>query len=182
MSIAGRVTQRGRVSSMIEVPDYFLHALCELGVREMPGSASNACVLQYWKEAKTATQVNDDSVVPWCAAFVGAMLMRGGVEPTRKANAKSFLTWGHEVKGTGLVGAIVVLNRPPPAPAWTGHVAFCCGMTSTHIHLLGGNQADKVSIAAFPRARVAAIRAPLGIMFKPTGMLLPVSAVEPGVA
>lgn len=166
---------------MIEVPDYFLHALTELGVREIPGKDNNSRILAYWNEAKTSLKVSDDETA-WCAAFVGAMLMRGGVEPTRKANAKSYQTWGHQVTGTGLIGAVVVMNRKPPAPEWQGHVGFCCGMTNDLIHLLGGNQGDRVSIASFPRSRIASIRAPLGMAFKPTGLLLPVSLVEPKVA
>lgn len=164
---------------IVSVPTYFLHALTQLQIKELPGdAANNPTIVAYWKEAGIELKVTSDET-PWCAAFVGAMLMRGEVQSSNKANAKSYLQWGKEVIGLGLLGAIVVLNRARPAPEWQGHVGFCCGFDGSTIRLLGGNQGNKVSIASFPRARVAGIRYPAGWDVQQANFMLPVSAVDP---
>lgn len=162
------------------LPEYLVHAFGEIGTIEVKGAEHNQRIVQYWADAKTTFKVVDDEVA-WCAAFVGAMLFRGGIEGTRKADAKSYADWGDEWTGLGL-GAIVVLHRKPPAPSWQGHLGACVGLTPTHVHVLGGNQSDRVSIAAFPRARVMTMRRPKGVVLPASGLLLPVSAVEPDVA
>ena len=164
--------------NLVTVPGYFLHALSELRVSEVKGSDSNARILKYWNEARTSLAVSTDETA-WCAAFVGAMLFRDGVEGTRKPNAKSYATWGDEWRGVGL-GAVVVLHRKPPAPKWQGHVAFLAGLAGEYVYCLGGNQGDSVSIAAFPRSRVMTIRQPAGVVLPgSTFVLPPPSAVEP---
>lgn len=163
----------------ITVPEYFLHALTQLGTLEVPGAESNPRILAYWQEAGISLAKGEGDEVPWCAAFVGAMLARGGIQNSGKGLAKSYQLWGSPGSGTGLIGAVVVLNRPDPAPKWQGHVGFCCGLTADKVHVLGGNQHDRVSIAAFPRTRVAAIRWPGGILMPASTLLLPVSEVDP---
>lgn len=166
--------------NLVSVPGYFLHALAEMHVAEVKGAENNPRIVAYWNEAKTTLKVTDDET-SWCAAFVGAMLFRDGVEGTRMANAKSYAIWGDEWTGSGL-GAIVVLNRAGDAPKWQGHVGLACGMSATHVNVLGGNQGDKVSIASFPRSRIVTIRQPKGIKLPSSGFILPVSQVDPSVA
>lgn len=163
--------------NLVTVPGYFLHALGELHTAEIKGAHANPRIMAYWNEGKIQLDVSEDEV-PWCAAFVGAMLFRDGVEGTRKANAKSYARWGDEWTGLGL-GAVVVLNRKPPAPAWQGHVGFLCGLTKDHVHVLGGNQGDKVSVAAFPRNRVMTMRQPKGVKLPTSGFSLAPSQVAP---
>lgn len=169
--------------SIVSVPGWLLHALTELHTAEIAGGKDNPRIVGYWKEAKVNGLGPDDDETPWCAAFVGALLFRDGIEATRSGLAKSYATWGDEWTGTGL-GPVVVLNRKPlpdgrPAPKWQGHVGFGVGLTGTHVHVLGGNQGNKVSIAAFPRERVLTIRRPKGVTLPTSGMVLPVTAVDP---
>lgn len=160
------------------VPSWFIHALAEIGQAEVHGAGSNLRIAQYWKGADIDVAVTDDET-PWCAAFVGAMIASALIYGTRKANAKSYLGWGDNLPNNAEppVGAIVVLNRPPAD--WKGHVAFCAGWANGKVHLLGGNQGDRVSIAAFDQKRIAGIRWPKEVPLIGTRILLPVTANSP---
>lgn len=164
------------------VPNYFLHALTQLRIHETSGPKATEQIVAYWKEGKLDTwKPSEGDETPWCAAFVCAMLERGGVQSTRKANAKSYRTWGHPVVGAGLFGAVVVMDRAKGQP-WQGHVGFCCGFTAQDVHVLGGNQGNSVSIAAFPQKRIVAVNFPLGLEPGRPGFVLPPTAVEPTVS
>lgn len=142
----------------MNTPKWLKLAQAELGTKEIPGTADSPAVLHYAQEAGVGSVVSHDSV-PWCAAFVGAMLARAGMHGTGKANAKSYLDWGEKLNGP-VLGCVVVLNRPPND--WEGHVAFYVGRASVGaIRLLGGNQADMVCEADFDLGRVAEYRWPL---------------------
>lgn len=166
--------------NLVTVPGYFLHALAEIGVSEIKGADNNKIILAYWNEAQMSLKVSDDET-SWCAAFVGAMLFRDGVEGTKLPNAKSYATWGDEWTGTG-IGAVVVLNRAGNAPKWQGHVGFLAGVTSANVHVVGGNQGDRVSIAAFPRARVMTIRQPKGVKLPSGSFVLSAPSLPASVA
>ena len=125
----------------------------QIGVKEWSGIASNPAVLQYYREAGVP-QAGDD--VPWCAAFVGAMLRRAGYKSSGSLMARSYLQWGTAITGPRK-GAVVVLERGQ-APA--GHVAFVDDWSPTVIKCLGGNQGDAVSISNYARSRVLGYRWP----------------------
>jgi uncharacterized protein (TIGR02594 family) len=141
-------------------PRWFTWALHELGVRETPGKGSTDRILAYRKLAKIPLD-GEDSVVPWCAIFANAALEQSGVKGSRSGAAKSFLDWGVGLKKP-VPGAVVVLNRPK-GWAWQGHVGFYRGETADQVYLLGGNQGDAVSIAAFDKSRIVGIRWPVGV-------------------
>lgn len=113
----------------------------------------NPRVLAYYKEAGVP-QSRD--AVPWCAAFVGAVLARCGVQGTGSLLARSYERWGRSVRlEEAKPGDVVVLSRGAP---WQGHVAFFDRRAGDKIYLLGGNQGDQVNITAYPVARVVAVR------------------------
>ena len=58
----------------------------------------------------------------------------------------------------GRFGAVAVLSRGSDPSA--GHVGFLLGETDGHVLLLGGNQGDAVSVAAFPKTRLLGFRWP----------------------
>jgi len=148
----------------MSIPNWMEEAVKEIGVLESPGAANNPKILKYAKDAGIQDIVNHDSV-PWCAAFVGGMLARGGVGGTGKANAKSYLQWGVKLNGP-VLGCVVVLDRPPHE--WQGHVAFYVGRPSIgKIRLLGGNQGDMVCEADFDSGRVNQYRWPAGLPIQP---------------
>lgn len=133
----------------------------EIGTREFAGTADNPRIIKYWNDAGLANVADGQDEVPWCAAFVGAMLARGRQSGSGKANARSYESWGRKLI-TPCLGAVVVLSRPPHA--WQGHVGFYLGtdLGRGRVRIIGGNQADAVSIADFPIERVLGYRWPAG--------------------
>jgi len=125
-----------------------------IGVLEVKGPKHNQKILDFWKSAKLGGIKNDE--VPWCAGYVGGVLEMCGIRSTRADSARSYLNWGIKLAGP-LVGAIVVFERG----ASSGHVGFVIGRTSTgDLIVLGGNQADQVSLARFDVKRVLGYRWP----------------------
>lgn len=102
----------------------------------------------------------------WCDAFVGACLERAELASTRSLMARSYLRWGEKLED-GRFGAICVLSRGSDPSA--GHVGFLLGETPEHVILLGGNQGDAVSVAAYPRARLLGFRWPQQVAQQPPG-------------
>lgn len=157
----------------------------EIGVKEAPGPADNPVIVQYWKDAGIADVAMGQDEVPWCAAFVGAMLVRGHVPGSEKANARSYEKWGRALASPCL-GCVVVISRPPTA--WQGHVGFyiATDKIARRVRLLGGNQGDAVSIADFSLDRVVAYRWPTSGLIQPEWVgPLPVdgkATVEPSAA
>lgn len=130
-------------------------AWAELGIAERPGSDSDPAIVGYYRDAGHG-EIADDGV-PWCAAFVGACLARAGAVPTGSLMARSYATAGEGLDQPRL-GAIAVLSRGADPSA--GHVGFLVGWSAQSLILLGGNQGDGVSIAAFDRRRLVALRWP----------------------
>lgn len=138
---------------MVEVdpiPWYTL-ALKERGVLEAPGGKDNPKVVAYYRDAGFPSVKHD--AVPWCAAFVGAMLKRAGIKPSGSLLARSYLNWGKKISSP-VKGCVVVLQRG--SSTFLGHVCFYVspGMG------LGGNQSDRVSIAPFNAKRILGYRMP----------------------
>ncbi len=136
-------------------PAWLAAAWAEFGVREIPGTSDSADVLSYYKEAGHPAIKHDE--IAWCAAFAGAMLKRADIAGTGSLLARSYLRWGVPVDAPKL-GAIAVLERGSDPGA--GHVGFLVGAATKRIFLLGGNQGDAVSVAAFDRARLIGCRWP----------------------
>jgi len=136
-------------------PPWLAEAWTELGQREIGGSGANARIRAMFRDAGHPAITSDETA--WCAAFVGACLARSGLEPTRSLLARSYLGWGLATDEPEF-GAIVVLSRTSDPSL--GHVGFLIGATPSAVILLGGNQADSVSVEAFPRERVLSFRRP----------------------
>lgn len=130
-------------------------AKAEIGVKERAGKAINPKIKAYYEEAGHP-YIKDDAV-PWCAAFVGAMLERAGLKGTGALTARSYLTWGKPLKKPQ-PGAIMVFKRGNSS--WQGHVAFYVTQDATHYHVLGGNQGNAVSIAKYKKEDLIGIRWP----------------------
>jgi uncharacterized protein (TIGR02594 family) len=133
-------------------PRWYALALAERGAKEAPGAADNPVVQGYYRDAGHP-QVKHDSV-PWCAAFVGAMLARAGVAPSGSLAARSYLAWGEKLDAPWQ-GCIVVLKR---GKGWQGHVTFFDREENGRLICLGGNQSDKVSFAAYRKSLVLGYR------------------------
>lgn len=140
---------------MSELPSWYALAQREIGTKEAPGFANNPTVQQYYVEAGAGKQPD---AVPWCAAFVGAMLRRAGYSGTGYLAARSYLGWGVALKRPK-IGCVVVLERG--ASSWQGHVAFYNRQNKNGtIRLLGGNQLDSVNYGNFAVFKVLGYRWP----------------------
>ena len=137
------------------IPLWFALAQKELGIKEAPGFANNPAVEAYFRDSGKGKQPDS---VPWCAAFVGAMLERAGQRGTGFWAAQSYLNWGKAL-AQPIQGCIVVFKRGNSS--WQGHVAFFDRMNKDgSIRVLGGNQADQVSYANFSTRNLLGYRWP----------------------
>lgn len=143
-------TQPG--SAVVEAP-WLDAARRELGVHEVAGAASNSKIGDYYQAAVGRAYTDD---VPWCAAFVGAMLTDTGYKGTGSLMARSYLDWGR-VLDKPRRGCIVVFRRGAPP---SGHVAFVDDWDSSKLRCLGGNQSDAVTVSTFSRSAVLGYRWP----------------------
>lgn len=135
---------------------WFEIARLQLGVRETPGAANSSAVSAYFKAAIGAVQADS---VPWCAAFVGAMLAQAGYKPSGSLMARSYLEWGTKLTGPRR-GAVVVFKRGAPP---SGHVAFVDEVIGARIRCIGGNQSDAVTEALFAKSSVLGYRWPVEV-------------------
>lgn len=137
----------------MQQPGWLDYAWPEMGTREVSGAGSNARIAGFFKDAGHPEIASDD--VAWCAAFVGACLVRAGSRGTGSLLARSYLAWGQPLDAFRL-GAIAVLSRGSDPNA--GHVGFLVGETRDGIRLLGGNQNNAVTIEEFPKSRLLGLR------------------------
>ena len=139
--------------------EVFEKAKSYLGTVEIKGSGNNPNILNFWANIQQ-DWVHSDSV-PWCAAFVGNVLVECGYKSTNSGRAKSYLEWG--VRAPNLkcppIGSIIVFHRGPPGSRF-GHVAFLAALHNGSIYddqnnitVLGGNQSDKVCFAKYAGSR-----------------------------
>jgi len=140
-------------------PTWMVAALCEVGVKERRAEADHPRILEYWTaipEGRRPDDLHDE--VPWCSVFANWCMRQGGFRGTLRANARSWMSWGHarEVPDRGCVA---VFRRGDPAGE-LGHVAFYLRETDAHIWVLGGNQHNAVSVSAYPRTQLLGYRLP----------------------
>ena len=163
--IAGPLTQKALAVADVsekraepDQPGWLVLAAAELGVKEGPGAANNPRVVQLFADAGFAG-IKQDSVA-WCAAAVGAMLMRAGFKPSGSLAARAYEAWGVGLKEP-VLGCIATKKRGNSS--WQGHVGFVVGANRDQIFLLGGNQGDAWSIAAFKRSEFTSFRWPADV-------------------
>jgi len=126
------------------------NALEEIGKKEIVGAKHNPRILQYFKTVGHSWVKNDETA--WCAAFVGFILEKSGINSTKKLNARSYLKFG-ESTSNPTKGDIVVFWRNGKNSAY-GHVAFFIRQTKNWIWVLGGNQNNEVNISKYHKTRL----------------------------
>ena len=135
----------------------FESAKAHLGTWEW-AEGHNPKVLNYYALSGHG-EVKEDEV-PWCAAFVGAVLAINGLPNTGSLLARSYADYGEEVSlNAGQTGDIVVLKRGNSS--WQGHVGFLHSYQGDKVMLLGGNQGNQVNVSGYSRSKIIAIRRPL---------------------
>lgn len=136
-----------------------------IGLREVKGPTSNAHILAMLR--LDHGWVEDDET-PWCSAWLNYITWLLRLPRSKSLAARSWLTVGTPIS---LLAArpgwdVVILSRgegEQPGPevlAAPGHVGFFAGHEIQHqrVLVLGGNQADQVSLAPFPASRVLGVR------------------------
>jgi len=85
------------------------HAQKQVGIWEWAGSENNPLVLAMFAEAGHS-EIKQDAV-PWCAAFVGSVLLRAGTKGTGSLLARSYLDWGQKIPlSEAKEGDVVILS------------------------------------------------------------------------
>ncbi len=136
-------------------PQWLAKARELVGLKEIVGSRHEAKILQFFAEAGHPGIKDDETA--WCAAFVGAMLRRGGYSSSGALNARSYLNYGAPLT-IPRVGCIAVFRRG--TSGWEGHVAFFLREVGDSIEVLGGNQSNSVSITRMSKASLLGYRWP----------------------
>lgn len=146
-------------------PAWLTVAWQNLGVKEIPGQQHHPLIVRWWQAIKRGGIKDDET--PWCSAFVGAMLEAVDIRSTRFEGAASWASWGQPLEAP-TEGCIVVITRPGGA-----HVGFEVGRDAAgRVLLLGGNQGNAVSVAAFDSRRVLTRRWPLAVPIPAPGVAL----------
>lgn len=149
--------------SASEEPNWLKLARTYVGLKEVPGEASNPAIDAFFTDAGFKGFKDDTA---WCAAFVGAIIARSGFPKLGSLTARDAEKYGTKLPGPK-IGSIAVLWRESRS-SWKGHVGFVVGFNETNktIELLGGNQGDSVSIAQFSMAQVLSYRWPVAPTIK----------------
>ena len=133
------------------------------GLNEVSGTASHPQILamlqldQAWPE---------DDQVPWCSAFTNYVAWLLRLPRSKNLRARSWLAVGRPVPLSAAEAAfdIVVLSRgtgKQPGPEVLdapGHVGFFAGRETSRILLLGGNQANSVTVSSYPSDQLLGVR------------------------
>lgn len=153
-------------------PAWLALARSHLGKREIPGKAT-APFITRWLLSLKAWWGDDET--PWCGVFVAGCLTDAGLpKPKNWFRARAYLDYGTPLVKPR-VGCIVVFDGGLTRPG-AGHVGFVVGQDEeSRLMVLGGNQANAVTIAPFVKTRVLGYRWPPGAE-PPTGASLPLLA------
>lgn len=137
-------------------PLWIQEARKHVGLKEIPGPQNNATIAN-WLQRLKAWWTDDET--PWCGVFVAHCIEASGLTlPKNWMRAKAWAEWGSSLS-CPVHGCVVVFER-----VGGGHVGFVVGCNAAgHLMVLGGNQGNAVSIAAFDRARVVACRWPASL-------------------
>lgn len=129
-------------------------ASSEIGIREFQSSAGNPRIIEY---LSVLTGVHLSESTSWCSAFAAFVIQEaGGDVSTITLSARSWSNFGVPTLSPE-PGDIVVMWRSSPS-SWKGHVGFFIGETRDTVFVLGGNQANSVSILEFSKKRVLSYR------------------------
>lgn len=129
-----------------------------LGTAEYSGSASNPTIIRWAQRSGLGGSYTTDSI-PWCGLFANYVMRTSGYRPpSGPLRARNWLNFGRPLTRPS-PGAIMVYRR---GTGGQGHVCFYVSESSTHHHVLGGNQGDRVSISTQRKSGLLGIRWPDG--------------------
>jgi uncharacterized protein (TIGR02594 family) len=133
-------------------PPWITWARQQLGVKEVPGAGDNPTIVAWYHLTTLPADLWHDSTA-WCAVFVNAAFFLNGVTGTRSARAVDWLNFGQPVSVPQL-GDVVVFD-------WGNgghHVAFFLSRSGGLVKVIGGNQSNAVTEAAYEEKYVMGYR------------------------
>ncbi|MEK9212473.1 TIGR02594 family protein [Sphingomonas sp. 2378] len=139
------------------LPRMVSEALKIWGVEEKPGDQSNPVILEWAQKVggDVARDYKTDET-PWCGLTMAYVAKQAGKTPPSKPLwARNWEYFGKDSKQPDL-GDIIVFER-----GMKGHVGLYIGEDDTHLHILGGNQGDRVCIQRYGNSRKLAAQKPL---------------------
>lgn len=128
-------------------------ALATLGEREVNGSKRNP-VIGAWIDRWFRKGADD--ITAWCGIWMAERVNECSLPvPELPFRAKSWESWGRALEDyeEPQPGDVVVMTR-----SGGFHVTMLLRTTSTTVWCIGGNQSNAVTVTAYPRERVKAIR------------------------
>ncbi len=125
-------------------------------VRELPGAQHHPAI--QWAHLLCGLGPDQPDEVPWCSSWLNLIAWLLQLPRSRSAAARSWLHVGTVIElQDAYPGQDVVILRRGTNPA-QGHVGLFAGLADGRVYLLGGNQGNAISIAAFPVADVLGVR------------------------
>jgi uncharacterized protein (TIGR02594 family) len=145
------------MKSKYDYAPWMITAESYVGVKEIAGDRHNPVIVKFFAESGFPDIVDDETA--WCSAYTNAVLYEHGYSGTRDLMARSWLSWktGQTVV-TPRFGDIVIFSRGSD-PIF-GHVGFFIKWDDTWVWVLGGNQANSVSVTRIARSKLIGIRRP----------------------
>jgi uncharacterized protein (TIGR02594 family) len=123
-------------------------------MKEIPGVKDNPFIV--WCLSTCNLDTSDET--PWCSAFVNGICYILGLENrSNSAWARSWLMVGTpvELEDAKIGWDICIFQR---GTGQQGHVGFYAGLREDKILILGGNQADSVSVMLFGKDKLLGVR------------------------
>lgn len=142
-------------------PPKMIAAAIEIGkldTTELPGSKSNAEILELAKEAGVSDIYKSDETA-WCAIAQTAIALRAGKDVPfagfDRLRARSFIKFGSHVDDP-MFGDVLVFERPGGY-----HVGMYIGEDNDCYHVAGGNQGNQYSVVRIKKDRLLQARRPV---------------------
>jgi len=118
------------------------------GLSEIPGDVDNSTIVG-WFEEMGFPEIKDDET-SWCSLLMNIVCKRLGYPYSGKLTARSWGKVGKHIIFPKL-GHFTIFYREKRT-SWKGHVGLFAGYNEdkTKIWTLGGNQNNKICLAAYP--------------------------------
>ena len=127
-------------------------------IRELHGSQQHPFI--QWAHMLCNLGPDQPDEVPWCSSFTNAICWLLRLPRSKSAAARSWLGIGEAIDlRDARPGFDVVILKRGSSPT-AGHVGFYAGRDDRtgSVQLLGGNQSNGVTVAAFKEADVLGVR------------------------